>query len=108
MLLVEQIPESPELEHLAPPSLAVLLPVVEHVTPLTERREVTGPVVAGVVIQMRAGQNHAGDRQTWGRGDASEIALSGLEHLGRGKLSHSPAAAIAPGATLSVPTGTIA
>ena len=60
----------------------MLLRIVEHVTPLAERREVAGSVVARVVVQMRTGQDHAGDRQTWGRGNAGEIGLPLLKSLG--------------------------
>src|SRR5215207_5875538 len=37
----------------------MLRPVVQHVAALTERLEVLGSVVGGVVIEMRADQNHA-------------------------------------------------
>lgn len=68
--LVEQVSKGAKPEHLAPPSAAVLLSIVEHVAPLAERREVAGPVVAWVVVEVRAGQDHARDGQTRSRGDA--------------------------------------
>ena len=82
--LVEEVTESPQPEHLAPPSPAVLLPIVEHVTPLAERGEVAGPVVAGVVVQMRTGQNHARDRKTWGRGMPARLGCPSSSAEGEG------------------------
>src|SRR5215207_97184 len=43
-----------------PAPTLMLRPVVQHVTALAERLQVRGPVVGWVVIEMRAGQNHAG------------------------------------------------
>jgi hypothetical protein len=58
---VEQVTEGSKSEDIAPPPPAVLLGIVEHVTPLAECGEVAEAVVARVVIQMRAGQDHARD-----------------------------------------------
>ena len=52
--LVEVIPEGAQLEHLVPSPPAMLVPVVEHVTPLAEGREIAGPVVAAVAVEIRA------------------------------------------------------
>lgn len=107
MEIVEQIALSLEPEHLAPPSPAVLLGIVEHVAPLAECREVAGAVVARVMVQMRAGQDHARDRKTCGRGDACEAGLSLLKGVGWRQLAHSPAMAVAPGASLCIPPGAV-
>ena len=98
----------PEPKHLAPPSPAVLLAVVEHVTSLAECGEVARPVVARVMVEMRAGQNHVGDRETRGRGDAGEVGLPLLEHMRWRQLAHPPAMTVTPGATLGVPPGAVA
>jgi len=105
---VEQVTEGAEAEHLAPPSPSVFLRVVEHVAALAECREVAGPVVAWVVVQMRAGQDHARDRKTWGRGDAGEVGLDFLESLRWRQLADPSALAIAPSAPLCIPPGTVA
>jgi hypothetical protein len=59
----------------------MLLGIVEHVTPLTECREVSGVVVAGVVVKVRTGQDHAGDWKTRSRGDAEETRLACFKGL---------------------------
>jgi len=43
-----------------PAPTLMLRPVVQHVAALAERLQVRGSVVGWVVIEMRAGQNHAG------------------------------------------------
>jgi hypothetical protein len=105
---VEQVTAGPEPEHLAPPPSAVPLSVVEHVTPLAECGEVAGAVVAWIVVEMRAGQDHACDQKTRGRGDAGEIGLSPLEGLRWRQLAHPVAIAITPGASLCVPLRAVA
>ena len=106
--LIEQVAEGAEPEHLAPPTPSVLLAIVEHVTPLAERGEVAGPVVAWVVVQMRAGQDHAGDGETRGRAMPVRVGLSCLKHLRWWQPAHPPAAAITPGAALGIPPGAVA
>ena len=105
--LIEQVAQGAEPEHLAPAPPAVLLPVMEHVAPLAECCEVAGPVVAGVVIQVCAGQDHAGDGEMRGRGDAGEIGLAFLEHLMWSQPAHPLTAAIAPDASFDVPPCTV-
>ncbi len=92
----EQIAERLPLEQRAPASPLMLRPVVDHVAPLAEGREVDVGVVRGVVIPMGCGQHHPGR--------AHED-----EHIHRPSLqSDPPAPPVSPPAGVGVPPAAIA
>src|SRR5215217_6227561 len=74
----------------------MLRPVVQHVAALTERLQVRGPVVGWVVIEMRAGEDHAR------RPD------SPLPQPQRGKLPEWSASSVTPLPLLAIPPAPIA
>ncbi len=55
-----EVAECSAPEQREPAPTLMLRPIVQHVAALAERLQVRGPVVGWVVIEMRAGQNHAG------------------------------------------------
>ena len=56
----EQVAERLAPEEREPPAPPVLLPIVQHVAPLTERHKIAGPVVGGVMIPVSGRENNAG------------------------------------------------
>src|SRR5215207_8428529 len=55
-----EVAERSAPEQREPAPALMLRAVVQHVAALAERLQVRGPVVGWIVIEMRAGQNHAG------------------------------------------------
>lgn len=53
----------------------MLAGVVTHVAALAERGEITRPVVARIMVQVRAGEDHARDTKMGGRADADQPGL---------------------------------
>jgi hypothetical protein len=84
--VAERLP--PEQRHPAP--APVLRPVVDHVTPLTEGREVRVCVIRGVVVAMGSGQNNPGPAGT-------------AEDVGPPRYTDPPAPPVAPPAGFSIP-----
>lgn len=66
----KQIPDSAAPESVAQATSAMFPRVVAHVTGLAQRRQVARAVVARVVVEVRAGQDHAGLAERQGRRDA--------------------------------------
>lgn len=82
--------------------------VMAHVAGLTQSGQVAGAVVAGIVIEMRAGEDHAGPAKGQGRGDARQARLL-ADHVGRGaKGPHAPAPPVPPAPGAVVPRGSVA
>ena len=81
---------------------------MEHVAPLAERREVVGAVVARIVVEMRAGQDHTRDGETRGRGHAYKAGLFRLKRKGPWQLAHPLATTIAPSVSLGIPPCAVA
>lgn len=59
----EQVADRAHPEGVAPAAPAMLASVVAHMAPLAERSEVARSVVAGIVVQVRAGEHDARDPQ---------------------------------------------
>ncbi len=57
-------------EPIAQAASAMFARVMAHMTSLAECRQVARPVVAGVVIEVRTGQDHAGPAERQRRRDA--------------------------------------
>ena len=77
--------------------------IVPHVAPLAQRREVAGPVVAGIVVQVRGGE-HDMRRRQWGRGrDPGQCRLPARHVRWRGEASHPPPAPVAPAGGRLIP-----
>ncbi|WP_156455667.1 hypothetical protein, partial [Sphingomonas sp. CCH18-H6] len=55
----EQVADRAHPEGVEPAAPAMLAGVVAHVASLAERGEVAQPVVAGIVVQVRAGEHDA-------------------------------------------------
>ncbi len=79
--------------------------VVDHVAALAERGEVARPVVAGIVVQMRASEDYARDPKMSGRVDAGEARLSQRKLVRRRQAAKPPALPVAPGRGVLVPPG---
>jgi hypothetical protein len=86
----EQVTQRLPPEQRAPSTPLMLRPVVDHVAPLAEGREVGIRVVRGVVITVRGGQNDPGPA-----GAAEDVSFSSDPDP--------PAPAIAPPAGICVP-----
>lgn len=82
--------------------------VVAHVASLAERGQVTRAVVAGVVVEMRTGQDHAGAAERQGRRDACQAGLCADHGRGARQRPYPPAPAITPAGAGVVPPGAIA
>lgn len=74
----------------------MLRPVVVHVTPLAERREVGVRVVGGIVVAVSGGQNHS-------RGPNRTEHVVAID-----READDPPSAIAPGTGLRVPPAAVA
>ena len=86
----------------------MLLGIVERMAPLAERGEVVRAVVARVMVEMRAGQDHTCDRKTRGRGHAYKAGLFRLKRKGPWQLAHPLATTIAPSVSLGIPSCAVA
>jgi len=59
----EKVAERPGVKHRRPPLPAMRCPVMGEVAALAERREISGSVVAGVLIEMGGGEDDEGQGQ---------------------------------------------
>ena len=66
----EQVADRPHSEGVEPAPPAMFGGVMAHMAALTERREVAWPVVAGIMVQVRAGEHDARDPHWSWRFDA--------------------------------------
>ena len=82
--------------------------IVTHVAGLAERRQVSQTVVAGVVVEMRAGQRHARPAERQGRRDAGEARLRVDHGGGAGQCPYPPAPAVPPAGAGVVPPSSVA
>ena len=92
----EQVPSGATPRESQTPPAAVLVAVMDHMTSLAERREIARMIVGGVVVEMGAGQHHAGAEQPV------------VPTLRRWQLSEQSALAVAPSADRRVPPSAIA
>ena len=81
----EQVADRAHPEGIEPSAPTMLPSVVTHVAPLAERGEVARPVVAGIMVQVRAGENDTRDAHRGGRVDASEPRLRARQVRRRGE-----------------------
>ena len=81
--------------------------VVDHVAALAERREVARPVVAGIVVQVRAGEDHTRSPQMGWRVDAGETRLRPRQLVRRRQAAKPPALPVTPGRGVRVPPDAI-
>ena len=86
----------------------MLASVVAHMAPLAERSEVARSVVAGIVVQVRAGEHDARDPQRGGRVDAGEARLRACQLHRCGQTANPPALPVAPACGVLVPPHPIA
>lgn len=71
----EQVADRANPEGVEPPTPAMLGRVVDHVATLAERGGIPGAVIAGIIVQVCAGEEDAGDAEQGRR-----------IHLGKGEL----------------------
>lgn len=71
----EEVADCAHSEGVVPSTSAMLAGVVTHVATLAERGEIARPVVAWIMVQVCACEDHARDTQMSGRGDANEPGL---------------------------------
>src|ERR1700709_47008 len=91
----EQVAHCLPAEQRAPPPPLMLRPVVDHVAPLAEGREVAVRIVGRVVVSMGRGQNDTSPANT-------------AEDIGPRRDPDPASPPITPPASLSVPPATIA
>lgn len=77
--------------------------VMAHMAALTERREVAWPVVAGIMVQVRAGEHDARDPHWTWRFDAGESRLRPRHLVRCRQAANSPALPVAPAPCVLVP-----
>lgn len=80
---------------------------MDHVASLAERSEITGPVVAWIVVQVCSGQYNAGHTWRW-RVYVYQHQLNGQEVAQRRQSSNAPSLSITPSRAVLVPPGSVA
>lgn len=81
---------------------------MDHVATLAERGEVARPVVARIVVEMRAGEHDARDEQPRRRLEPGEHELFALDRVGMPERADTPPPAIAPDAAIVIPPPAVA
>lgn len=104
----EEIANGTGPKPIAQTASAMFARVMAHVTGLAQRRQIARPVVAGIVIEMRAGQDHAGPAERLRRCDARQAGLRMDHRGGAGQAPHPPAPPVAPARGAIVPPGPVA
>lgn len=104
----EQVAYRLPSERVEPSPSAMFARIMAHVAALAECSEVARPVVARIVVQVRAGQHHT--RYSEGRGwpDASQPRLHALQRHWRKQAAHPPPLPVAPACRILVPPLAIA
>ena len=104
----EQVADRAHLKSIEPPASTMFGGVMDHMATLAERGEVARPVVAGIMVQVRAGKDHARDAQMGGRVDARESRLRPRQIIRRRQAANPPALPVAPACRVLVPPDAIA
>lgn len=87
---------------------AMLPRVVAHVTGLAKRREVAQAVVAGIVVEVRVGEDHAGSVERQGWRDVCQTRLRVDHGGGAGQQPDPLPPAVAPAASGVIPSESVA
>ena len=99
----EQVADRAQPERVAPAPTAMSGRIADHVTSLAERGEIARAVVAGIMVQVGAGENYARDERPGRRVDAGEGELVDSERVRPGQGPHPLSSTIAPGRGVEIP-----
>ena len=106
--LGEQIAQRAPAKGVHPAPAPVFGRVMDHVAPLAERSEVARPVVARIVVEVRAGEHHARDEQLRRGLEPGEHELLALDRVGMPERAHATTVPVPPDPAIIVPPHAVA